>query len=254
MIYIYSLILLFIYFVLFFFLAQKKQNNGLVDIAWGLGFVVLALYNYFQASSDLRSTILLVMIILWGGRLSYHLFLRNWNKEEDFRYQEMRQRWGDKQELKSFTNVFMTQMMLMYIIALPIMLIMNYNGGLIWLDYVGITVWVIGYFFEVVGDYQLKKFISKPINKDKIMAEGLWQYTRHPNYFGEGLMWIGIGIIALAVPYGYLGLISPLLINYLLVYVSGVPLLEEKFKDRKDFQEYAKITNKFIPGKKKKKK
>ncbi len=246
--YIYSILLLFCYFVLFFILAQKKQNNALVDIAWGLGFVILAIYNYFLTTIDLRSTVLVIMIILWGGRLSYHLFLRNWNKPEDYRYQEMRKKWGDKQQLRAFINVFMSQMVLMYIIALPILLIMNNQASLTTFDYIGVGLWIIGYFFEVVGDYQLKKFISNPENKGKLMTIGLWRYSRHPNYFGEGLMWIGIGIMALSVPYGYIGLISPLLINYLLVYVSGVPLLEEKMKNRKEFQEYKKITNRFIPG------
>jgi len=108
---------------------------------------------------------------------------------------------------------------------------------------------VVGYYFEVVADYQLKNFLTNPKNKGKLMTSGLWKYSRHPNYFGEGLMWIGIGVIALSVPYGYIALISPLLINYLLVYVSGVPLLEEKYKNRPDFIAYAKRTNKFIPGK-----
>ena len=249
MIFLYNLILLFIYFSLFFIIAQKKKNNAIVDIAWGLGFVVVAFYNYFLDTADLRSTILLVMIMLWGGRLSYHLFLRNWNKEEDFRYQQMRKKWGEKQELKAFVNVFMSQMVLLYIISLPIMLIMQANMLLTYLDYLGIAIWVVGYYFEVVADYQLKNFLANPKNKGKLMTSGLWKYSRHPNYFGEGLMWIGIGVIALSVPYGYLALISPLLINYLLVYVSGVPLLEEKYKNRPDFIAYAKRTNKFIPGK-----
>ncbi len=248
MIYICNILLLFIYFTLFFMLAQKKKNNALIDIAWGLGFVVVAIYNYFYGIVDMRSNIMLILIMLWGGRLSYHLFKRNWNKEEDFRYQEMRKKWGEKQEIKAFTNVFMSQMALLYIISLPIVLVMQGNRSLGTLDYIGISIWIIGYFFEVVGDYQLKQFISKEKNRGKIMKDGLWKYTRHPNYFGEGIMWIGIGIIALSVPYGWVGLISPILINYLLLFVSGVPLLEEKYRSRADFQQYMKETNKFIPG------
>ena len=246
--YLNSLLLLFVYFVLFFLLAQKKQNNGLVDIAWGLGFVVLAGYNYIFTPFDWRASILLVMILLWGGRLTYHLFLRNWNKPEDYRYQEMRAKWGERQQWGAFISVFMSQMLLMYIIAAPILLIMNNPVELGMLDYFGVSLWIVGYFFEVVGDYQLKRFINNPQNKGKLMTSGLWRYTRHPNYFGEGLMWIGIGVMALSVPYGYLGLVSPILINYMLLYVSGVPLLEEKMQENPEFAEYKKRTNRFIPG------
>ncbi len=248
MMFFYNLILLFVYFCLFFFLAQKKKNNALIDIAWGLGFVLIAIVNYLFSAFDIRSNVVFILILLWGLRLSYHLFLRNWNKEEDFRYQEMRKKWGDKQEIKAFVNVFMSQMVLLYIISLPIVFIMSDSGRLTLFDYVGVLLWIIGYFFEVVGDYQLKKFISLEKNKGKLMTIGLWKYTRHPNYFGEGLMWIGLGVIALSVPSGYISLISPLLINYLLIFVSGVPLLEKKYQNRPDFIEYARKTNMFFPG------
>lgn len=115
------------------------------------------------------------------------------------------------------------------------------------LDYLGLTLWIIGYYFEVVGDRQLKDFLKKPENKGKIMKDGLWSFTRHPNYFGEATMWWGIFLIALSIPGGIITIISPLTITILLLFVSGVPLLEKSMADNKDFQEYMKETNKFFP-------
>ena len=116
------------------------------------------------------------------------------------------------------------------------------------LDYIGLAVWLVGYFFEVVGDNQLKNFIKKPENKGKLMKYGLWKYTRHPNYFGEATMWWGIFLIALSSPNGWIAIISPIIITLLLLlFVSGVPLLENKYKSHPEFAEYAKRTSKFVP-------
>jgi steroid 5-alpha reductase family enzyme len=112
---------------------------------------------------------------------------------------------------------------------------------------IGLLVWVIGFVFESVGDSQLKRFIKNPENKGKIMDKGLWRYTRHPNYFGESVMWWGLAIMAISVQYGYIGFLSPIIITYLLLFISGVPLLEKAFKDNMEFQKYAARTSIFIP-------
>ncbi|MCL6571176.1 MAG: DUF1295 domain-containing protein [Bacillus sp. (in: Bacteria)] len=119
--------------------------------------------------------------------------------------------------------------------------------GLGFLDYIGLATWIVGFFFEVVGDHQLKKFTNKPENKGKLMKYGLWKYTRHPNYFGEATMWWGIFLIALSSPNGWVAIISPMIITLLLLFVSGVPLLEKKYKDHPEFKAYANRTSKFIP-------
>lgn len=249
-VYVGTLILLLIFFSLVFLIAQSKKNNGLVDIAWGLGFVIVAVYSFF--ASDFRTeraALVTILVTLWGVRLAYYLFRRNWNSQEDYRYVNMRKRWGTKfVYLKMFLNVYILQLVLLFIIAQPILLInTSANEGLVLLDYIGLALWIIGYFFEVVGDYQLKKFKSKQENKGKLMKDGLWKYTRHPNYFGEAVMWWGIFLIVLSLPNGWVTFYSPLIITLLLLFVSGVPLLEKRFKDHPDFKDYASRTSKFIP-------
>nr|WP_313894207.1 DUF1295 domain-containing protein [Psychrobacillus sp.] len=137
---------------------------------------------------------------------------------------------------------------MLYIIAQPILRTnVSTTEGLGILDYIGLVIWIIGYFFEVVGDNQLRNFISKPENKGKLMKYGLWKYTRHPNYFGEATMWWGIFLIALSAPNGWIGIVSPIVITLLLLFVSVVPLLEKKYKNPPEFADYAMRTSIFIP-------
>lgn len=250
--YIYTMIAVFIFFNIAFIIGQLKKNNGLIDIAWGSGFVVLAVTSYLlYPDSTIRSTIVTILVMLWGLRLAYHLFKRNWGKDEDYRYVAMRERWvnaGKNVYLTAYFKVYMSQMLLLTIISIPIFIV-NFSSqeGLLLLDFIGLGVWIIGYFFEVVGDAQLKAFISKKENKGKLMKSGLWKYTRHPNYFGEATMWWGIFLIAFSVG-GFLpAIISPIVITYLLLFVSGVPLLEKKYKDHPEWMEYSRKTSKFIP-------
>ena len=249
-IFLWAAIFLFVYFTVIFVIAHKIRNNAIVDMAWGPGFVLVALLSFFLAGKYTPAGMLVTgLVSLWGLRLFYHIARRNWGKPEDFRYREMRERWGDKRPaLKAWTRVFLLQGLLMYVISLSVLIVnMADHGGFSALVMAGLVIWLIGFFFEAVGDYQLKVFITAPINRGKLMTSGLWKYTRHPNYFGEATMWWGIFIIALSVPFGFLSVVSPVLITYLLLYVSGVPLLEEKFAKRADFREYARITPKFVP-------
>ncbi len=116
-------------------------------------------------------------------------------------------------------------------------------------DFIGLFIWIIGFLFQSIGDYQLKQFVSNRENKGRIIKSGLWKYTRHPNYFGEATMWWGIFVIGLnpSSNAGLYGIFSPLIITYMLLFVSGVPMLEKKYKDNEEFQKYAKVTNKFVP-------
>ena len=142
----------------------------------------------------------------------------------------------------------MLQGLFLYLIILPVLFInkSSFNGFQI-LDVIGFIVWVVGFYFESVGDYQLKKFISNPLNKGKLIDEGLWRYSRHPNYFGEVTQWWGIFIIALSLPLSFFTIIGPVTITILILFVSGVPLLEKKYAGRKDFEEYKKRTSIFFP-------
>ncbi len=244
-----SITVVFLFFTAFFIIAQIIKNNSIVDIGWGLGFVVLSLYTFiFSEMITLRSILVTILVLIWGSRLSYHILKRNWGKPEDFRYAKWRKEWGKWLVIRGFFQVFMLQGLLMLIIASPVIFINDsLQTGLQFLDFLGTAVWLIGFLFESVGDYQLAKFIQNPENKGEIMRYGLWKYTRHPNYFGEATMWWGIFIIALALPNGFWFIISPLTITLLLLYVSGVPMLEKKFADNPKFQQYARVTPKFFP-------
>lgn len=241
--------LIFIYFLIFFIVAQIIKNNSIVDIGWGMGFVLIAISTFLVNKSYFsRSILVTILVTLWGGRLAYHIISRNWGKPEDFRYAKWREEWGMLLVPRAFLQVFMLQGLLMLIVAFSVIFINSSEAtplGL--LDYFGSALWLFGYYFEVVGDRQLKEFLSKPENKGKIMKKGLWRYTRHPNYFGEATMWWGIFLIALSIPRGIITIISPITITVLLLFVSGVPMLEKSMKDNKDFQVYMKETNKFIP-------
>lgn len=243
-------IVLFIYFTALFLWAQVLENNSIVDLAWGIGFIIVAFSGYLvmpQKTTVASITVLLVTI--WGLRLFFHLAKRNIGKPEDYRYVNMRKRWGNHwPRLKAYLNVFVLQGVLLTIVSMPIILVTTSSkNGFYWWNVVGLVVWLVGFYFEVLGDYQLTVFKRNTQNKGKLITTGLWGLTRHPNYFGEALAWWGIYLITLNTPRNIWGFIGPLAITLLLLFVSGVPLLEQKYKDRPDFIEYANKTPKFVP-------
>lgn len=247
-IYIHATGVVFIYMCLFFAIATAIKNNGIVDVGWGMGFCVVALAT-LPLVLEPRVKLLVMLILLWGMRLSLFLFVRNVGKPEDFRYAQWRKEWGHNVVVRSFFQVFMLQGAFMLVIALPILLV-NHNPGSSALgitDYIGTAIFLIGLFFEAVGDQQNYIFKKKPENKGKVMKYGLWRFTRHPNYFGETLIWWGIALVALPAQYGYLAFISPIIITFLLLKVSGIPMLEKKYDNNPEYQEYKKHTSAFIP-------
>lgn len=244
------MLVIFIYFTVLFFIAQKLHNNSIVDLAWGVGFVLVALTGYIVMPEKTKiSTTILVLVTVWGVRLFWHLAKRNIGKPEDYRYVNMRKRWGKHwAKLKAYLNVFVLQGVLLLVVSLPILLTMTSSvKAFYWWNGVGILVWVIGFAFETIGDYQLTKFKKKESNHGKLLTTGLWSITRHPNYFGEALSWWGIFLISLNQVRNVWGVIGPLTITLLLLFVSGVPLLEKKYGQRPDFVAYAEKTSKFLP-------
>ena len=258
--FLYIYLVLFIYFFIWFVISQVKKNNGLIDIAWGLSFVVTAWTSLILSGRfHMVSLIMTLLVMIWGFRLSIYLFMRNWRKDEDFRYQAMRNKWQTKLKTKAFFKVFLTQGILSYIISIPFILTNLYVSATydviqIIILSIGVIMFIIGFTFEVLADRSLNNFKQNPENKGKIIATGVWAYSRHPNYFGEALLWWGFGTIALSslTWLGLVALASPLIMTYLLLYVSGVPLLERKYKDNPDYQAYAKVTSKFFPRPRKK--
>ena len=232
-----------------FFVAQILKDNSIVDIAWGLGFVFVAVFT-LVGFSDLqyRQILITLLILIWGLRLSLHILLRKRGQGEDYRYRSWRKEWGKYFPVKSYFNIFVLQGILILVISLPVVLVnTTLSGQDTWLDAAGLVIWSLGFVFEFLSDWQLSSFKKDPHNKGKIMDKGLWKWSRHPNYFGEITMWWGIFIIALSSPYGIFSLISPLLITNLIIFYSGIPLLEKKYKDNEEFKSYAKKTPILLP-------
>jgi steroid 5-alpha reductase family enzyme len=246
---LFSALVIFIYMSGWFIAAVIKKDNSIVDIAWGPGFIVIAVINQMiSRTSSEREMLLSALFIIWAARLAVYIFVRSRGHGEDFRYAKWRKEWGGRVISKSFINIFMLQGFFMLIIAYPIILVNCYvQDRLGYLDLSGAVVWLIGFLIEMVGDAQLYIFKQDPANKGKIITTGLWQYTRHPNYFGEVMIWWGVFLIAWSAPYGLTAVISPLVITFLLLKVSGVPMLEKKYKDNPEFLEYARRTSRFIP-------
>ena len=241
---------IFTYFTLLFFLAQYLHNNSIVDLAWGIGFVLVAITGYFiMPQKTTASTIVLVLVTVWGVRLFLHLAKRNIGKPEDYRYVNMRKRWGHHfAKLKAYLNVFVLQGVLLLVVSMPILFVMTSSTDeFYWWNGLGIVIWGVGFTFETIGDAQLTNFKKNGSNHGKLLTTGLWSVTRHPNYFGEALSWWGIFLITLNELRNSWGIIGPLTITLLLLFVSGVPLLEKKYKDRPDFIAYANKTPKFVP-------
>lgn len=242
-------IFVFLLFITFFIISAYLKDNSVVDIAWGLGFMVALVSSVLSSEIfGTRQLITTLLVTLWGLRLAIHIYLRNKGKGEDFRYKNFRKNWGGKVLINSFFKIYMLQAILCLIIASPAILINSTKGGALNIfDLLGIAVWVIGFFFEAVGDYQLSIFKKDPNNKGKIMKYGVWKYSRHPNYFGEATLWWGLFIMALNHPFGYATVVGPLLIDYMLLKVSGIPMLEKKYKGNKEFEEYKRKTSAFFP-------
>jgi len=243
------ILLLFAYMSLWYLVSLVKKRNDVADIAWGLGFVLMTWTSYFiSGNSGMRGLLVGVLVSIWGLRLAWHIYNRNRGKPEDYRYLAWRKEWGKWFYLRSYAQIYLLQGALLFLIVLPVLLINKNAGGDIGLlDFLGVAVWLFGFYFESVGDAQLARFIKNPENKGKLMQSGLWAYTRHPNYFGEVTQWWGIWLVALSVSGGLLGIIGPITITFLILKVSGIPMLEKKMEENPDFAEYKSKTSVFIP-------
>jgi steroid 5-alpha reductase family enzyme len=242
-------IAVFIYMTILFIVAQVIRNNSIVDIGWGIGFIVVVSALFVRHPVLFPAKVLMAgLTVVWGFRLALHILRRNRGKPEDFRYAKMRKKWGRRALVNSFFFIFMLQGVLMLVVSFSAtVLFAAPPRPLAILDIVGALVFLAGFLFETVGDAQLAAHIADPNNKGKLMTTGLWSITRHPNYFGEAALWWGIWLIALSSPAGWAAIISPITITGLLLFVSGVPLLEKKYAGRPDWEAYKKRTPKFFP-------
>lgn len=242
---------IFALMLLLWLVSLLLKNSSIVDIFWGFGFVISAWVYYFLTPDGFMIRKLLVagLATLWGLRLTIHVLTRNWGKPEDFRYQKWRKEHGRVWWIRSLFQVFILQGFLMWIISTPL-LAAQYSGlpaRLTLFDYTSVVLWIIGFFFETVGDLQLSNFRSNPANKGQILNTGVWRLTRHPNYFGDSAQWWGYFLFALAAG-GWWSLFSPIIMTLFLIKVSGVALLEKTLKDTKPgYREYMETTSAFIP-------
>lgn len=258
LIYVQSLAIILIYTSALFYVAYKKNNNSTMDIGYGIGCIITSLavfyLSYILDPISNYSVIILSLITVWGIRLSLRIYRKNKNKTEDFRYAAWRAQWSKKGStyfyVQSYLQIFVLQGVIISIVLLPltVVLLAKMTIPLNFWIYAGIAIWIIGFLFESIGDYQLDRFItSKNPGKGAIMKTGLWRYTRHPNYFGESSMWWGLACIAYGSTGIYFAFISPLLITFLLLFVSGIPMLERKWRGNPEWEEYKSKTSPFIP-------
>jgi len=228
-----------------------RRDASIVDIWWGPGFALIAAVAFALGSGGdpARRALSLALVSLWGLRLGAHLLWRNWGAGEDYRYQAMRRRHGERFGLVSLGTVFGLQGFLAWIVSLPVQVVhVSAGGALGALDALGAALTALGLGFEAVGDWQLARFKADPASRGQVMDRGLWRYTRHPNYFGDCCVWWGLTAIALATPAGIWTLPAPLLMSFLLLRVSGVPLLERGLaKRRPGYADYVARTSAFFP-------
>ena len=240
--------IIFIYTGIWFAIAVYKKRNDVADIAWGFGYIILCGFLFINYPLSSASILLYSLVTVWGLRLSLHIYTRNKNKAEDFRYKAWRDEWGKYFYLRSYLQVFLLQGIFLLIIISPVIhaaVAPEVSCNIF--TWIGLCCWMIGFYFQAVADWQLAVFKKNPNNKEVIIQTGLWKYSRHPNYFGEILMWWSIFSITIPFENSFYFIISPLTITLLLVFVSGIPMLEKKYKGNAVFEDYKKRTSALIP-------
>ncbi len=244
-----NLSLVFCIFAVLWLLSLRLRDASIVDPCWGAGFVIVAWATYEKLSiPGMRANLLVALTTIWGLRLSLYLTRRNWGSGEDYRYHQMRVKHGSRFWWVSLFTVFLLQAALMWFVSWPIQIGMLFNESLGSFDLIGTIICLVGIAFESIGDWQLARFKSDPRNQAKVLNNGLWRYTRHPNYFGDFCVWWGFYLIA-ASGGAWWTIASPLVMSFLLMKVSGVTLLETSIVERRPaYRDYIEKTNAFFPG------
>lgn len=234
---------------LLWLMSVRLTDASIIDSFWGPGFgLAVSAYALAGGGDPLRVALVVALTWIWGLRLGGHIFLRNHGRGEDPRYQAFREHYGrERYWWFSYFQVFLLQGALIVLVSAPLLLAVAQPAPLGLLDAVGALVWVVGFGFEAIGDWQLAQFKADPAQRGRVMDRGLWRYSRHPNYFGNACLWWGFFLIACAVPWGWLTFPAPLLMTWLLVRVSGVALTEKVMGARPGYAEYMARTSAFLP-------
>lgn len=226
------------------------KNAGLVDIGWTLGVALCALIFATMGSGNTARRVLIALLTaLWSVRLGGYLLFRVLGHPEDTRYVELRREWGERAALK-FLGFFELQALLAVIFALPALLAsLNPAPEFSWLESLGILLWVIAVAGEGLADWQLRQFKADPAHRGQLCRVGLWNYSRHPNYFFEFLVWLAFAVFALASPWGWVAFLCPLLMLVFLFKVTGIPATEAQALRSKGevYRQYQRTTSAFIP-------
>lgn len=246
-------VLIAVCMVTLWLLSILLRDVSIVDLFWGLGFVLVAwntCWNAGEWSFRAPSNALLPLLVsVWGLRLTGHLAIRNIGHGEDKRYVAMRAARPGTFWWQSLLIVFGLQGVVMWLVALPLQTgILQPVAGWHWQHFLGLLLWGIGFFFEAVGDWQLMRFRRNPVNRGRVLDRGLWRYTRHPNYFGDFCVWWGLFVVSTAHGVHLWTVLSPLLMSLFLIKVSGVTLLESTLVEKPDYADYIRRTNAFFPG------
>ncbi|MGI8803241.1 MAG: DUF1295 domain-containing protein [Solirubrobacteraceae bacterium] len=232
-------------------LSLRLRDASIIDVFWGLGFALIGWLCFAAGDGAVdRRLALAIMASLWGLRLAIHIGRRNHGRGEDFRYARLRARDGRRFWLTSLYRVYLVQAALMWVVALPLQAGSAHGRevGLGLLDAVGLAVFAAGLACEAIGDLQLARFKADPASTGQVMDRGLWRYTRHPNYFGDVLAWWGIGVVALAAGGTWWALVGPAVNTFILVRLTGKPLLEATIGERRPgYAEYVARTSGVIP-------
>jgi steroid 5-alpha reductase family enzyme len=246
-----GLLVVVVAFSLMWLISVVIANASIVDVFWGIGFIIIGWYYLATVpdSPTARGWLACVLVTIWGLRLALHIGARNLGADEDFRYRRWRQRAGSRFWWISFFKVFLLQAIVLWIVSSPLLLAQLDAGaappGV--LDIFGAGLWIVGFLFEAIADWQLTRFKREPTNRGLVLRSGLWSLSRHPNYFGEALLWWGFGLLALSTG-GPLALIGPATITFLLVKISGVAMLDAALEERHpEYQDYMRSTPAFLP-------
>ena len=243
-------VVILVFMSLIWIWSVRLKNAGIVDPFWGLGFVVVTIWYAYRVSfTEAPQWVLLAMVAIWGTRLFLYLFIRNYGKEEDYRYQQFRRNYGEKRYWWfSFIQVFMLQGVLLSFISISILggLFPSQTGHPFWFI-LSIIFWTVGFVFEAGGDFQMARFKANPNNSGKVMDKGFWRFTRHPNYFGDTMVWWAYALMAVYNGYWW-AIAGAGLMTLLIIRISGVAMLEKNLKTRRQgYDEYIKRTPAFFP-------
>ena len=260
-----SALIILIYYLIVFGLAELARDYSLADVLWGFGFVTLAVALVFIRHNTVgfihpAGSFVTLFIMLWGLRLFYYLGKRNQKFGEDFRYKELRTRLSEwSPRLSALRRIFLVRALMMFVVALPIVIVHAYPTdteifqNLDARGHIGIAVggglFVVGYLLEIIADGQLWTFRRRLENRGRVLKTGLWRFSRHPNYLGEILIWWGVFIVVVtnAQPIGWVTILSPLLVTFRLLFVSGIPAVERRLQDNKEYRAYREATSVLIP-------